>query len=190
MPEPSKKKMYSHIIEGISENIKIMGYPFYTDDIESDNPHNRRERKFTPIMNGTEEVTKGEYVHRSFSFSSLISFPPGKPEIYDSIFKKMESKPVEVISRYMGGKFNAIVTIRKSYPYPNRMKVDVKVTEVPDKKSLIPGESVITVPATKKVSSKTKVTAKSKTNSKSDVKTAKKSSKRNKVGKKFKGRGK
>ena len=67
----------------------------------------------------------------------------------------MESKPVEVISRYMGGKFKAIITIRKSFPYPNRMKVDVKVTEIPGKKSLIPGESVITVPSTKKIKHKT-----------------------------------
>lgn len=182
--------MYSHIIGGTSENIKIMGYPFYAEDIESDEPYNRRERKFTPIMNGTEEVSKGEYVHRQYSFSSIISFPQGKPEVYDNIFKKMQSKPVEVISRNMGGKFNAIVTIRKSYPYPNRMKIDVKVSEVPGKKSLIPGESVITVPATKKVNSKTKVMAKNKTNSKSNVKTTKDNSKRNKVVKKSKGSGK
>lgn len=188
MAEPSKKKMYRHIIDGTSETVKIMGYSFYTDDIESDEPHNRRERTFTPLLNGTEEVTRGEYVHRSFSFSSLISFPPDKPEIYDPLFKKMESKPVEVISRYMGGKFNAIVTLRKSFPYPNRIKVDVKITEVPGKKSLIPGESVITVPPTKKIKSKTNVNDKTKTeDSDKQNKTDKNNPKRNTIGKKSKG---
>ena len=186
MTEQLKKKMYGHIIAGTPETVKIMGYPFYTDDIQSDEPHNRRERKFTPLLNGTEEVTRGEYVRRSFSFSSLISFPPDKPEIYDTMFKKMESKPVEVISRYMGGKFKAIITIRKSFPYPNRMKVDVKITEVPGKKSLIPGESVITVPPTKKIKSKRNVNDKTKTED-SDKKTKTDKNKRNKVGKKSKG---
>lgn len=190
MAEQLKKKMYGHIIAGTLETVKIMGYPFYTDDIQSDEPHNRRERKFTPLLNGTEEVTRGEYVRRSFSFSSLISFPPGKPEVYNNIFKKMESKPVEVISRYMGGKgkFNAIITIRKSFPYPNRMKVDVKITEVPGKKSLIPGESVITVPPTKKIKSKRNVNDKTKTeDSDKQNKTDKNNPKRNTIGKKSKG---
>ena len=190
MPEPVENlfNMYTHIIKGTAENIKIMGYPFYAENIESDEPYNRREREYTPILNGTEEVTKGKYVHRSFSFSSLISFPPGKPEIYDPIFQKMESDSVEVISRNMGGKFKANITIRKSFPYPNRMKVNVKVTEVPGKKSLIPGESVITVPSTKKIKSKTKVTDKTKTKgSDKKIKTDKNNSKHKKVGKKSKG---
>ena len=185
MAEPLERKMYSQIIEGTPETVNIMGYSFYTDDIEGEEPHNRRERIYTPILNGTEEVTRGEYVHRSFSFSSLISFPPGKPEIYDTMFRKMESKPVEVISHFMG-KFNAIIAIRKSFPYPNRMKVNVKVTEVPGKKSLIPGESAITVPPTKKIKSKTKVSDKTKTKD-SDKKTKTDKNKRNKVGKKSKG---
>ena len=65
------RRMYSHVISGISEDIKIMGYPFYAEDIQAREPYNRRERKWTPIFNGTEEVTEGEYVHREYSFSSI-----------------------------------------------------------------------------------------------------------------------
>lgn len=179
--------MYDHIVNGTSENIKIMGYPFYAENIEAHEPDNRRERKWTPIMNGTEEVTKGEYVHREYSFSSLASYPPGKPEAHDKIFKKMVSKPVEVISRSMGGKFNAIIKMRRSYPYPNRMKLDVTVTEVPSKKSNIPGESSLVVPKTKKINNKTNVTTKN--TSKTGTK-GKSNTKRNIAPKKSKGKGK
>lgn len=148
--------MNNHIIKEASPNVKIMGYNFYAEDIEGDEPYNRREMKFTSILGGTERVSPGEYVHREFSFSSTISYPKGKPDAYDTIFKKMQSKPVEVISSSMGGKFKAMIKIRKSYPSPNRIKVDVTVTEVPDKKSRIPGES-FTVPKVKKIKAKNKV---------------------------------
>lgn len=154
--------MYSHIIEGISENIKIMEMPFYAENIESDEPYNRRERDFTPIIGGTERVTKGKYVHRSFNFTTSVYYPEGRPDVYDNIFKEMMSKPVPVISPYMGN-FNALVTIRRSFPKasPNRMDLDMKLVEVPDVMSRIPGESFM-VPAVKKVKSKTKTSDKNK----------------------------
>ena len=115
----------NHITNDISGNVKIMGYTFYAEDIESDEPYNRREKKFTSILGGTERVTDGEYVHREFSFSSIISHPIDRPDAYDNIFKKMMSKPVEVISSSMGNKpFNAWIKIHKSHPSPNRIKVD------------------------------------------------------------------
>lgn len=178
--------MYDHLVNGTSENIQIMGYPFFAEDIEAHEPDNRRERKWTPIFNGTEEVTKGEYVHREYSFMSLVSFPPGQPEVHDKIFKKMVSKPVEVISPAMGGKFNAIITMRRSFPYPNRMKLDVTVTEVPDKKSLIPGESSLVVPTTKKIK-QNKVNVTTKKDSKNKNQITKLNSKRNYISKKIKG---
>ncbi len=179
--------MYDHLINGTSENIKIMGYPLYAENIQAVEPDNRRERKWTPIFNGTAEVTKGEYVLREYSFSSVISFPPGKPEYHNELFKKMVSKPVEVISPAMGGKFNAIITMRRSFPYPNRIKVDVTVKEVPDKKSLIPGESSMVVPSTKKIKQKNKVNVTIKNDSKEkNQKKTKGTSKRNYVSKKNK----
>lgn len=180
-------EMYNHVVEGTSENIKIMGYPFYAEDIEANEPYNRRERNWTPIFNGTEEVTKGEYVHREFSFSSIVSVPPGQPDVHDEIFRKMESKPVEVISPSMGGKFNAIITMRRSFPYPNRMKLNVNVKEVPDKKSLIPGESSLVVPSTKKIKQKNQINVNTKDSTNKNKNKSKSNSKGKTVPKKTKG---
>ena len=149
------KKMYQDIRGNVSETVTIMGIPFYAENITADTPYNYRERNFTPILGGTENVTKGKYVHREFSFTTTIYFPTGRPHDYDSIFKEMMSKPVKVISPYMGGKstFNAMVTIQKTSPEysPNHMDLDVKIVEVPKEKSNIPGEEPFTVPAVKKV---------------------------------------
>lgn len=145
--------MYSDIVEGVSENIKIMGWPFYAEDIEAEEPYNRRDHNFNSILNGTEVVTPGKYVHREFSFRTTIYFPTGRPDSYDKIFEEMMSKPVEVISPYMGGKFNALVTIRKTNPdsSPNHMDLDVSIVEVPELNSKIPGESKFIVPSVKTV---------------------------------------
>ena len=164
--------MYDDIVSGVSETVKIMGIPFYAENINGDEPVNRRERKFTSILGGTERVSQGKYIHREFSFSTTVFFPTGRPDAYDKTFKEIMSKPVEVISPYMGGKFNASVIINKSFPEnsPNHMDLDINITEIPNKKSLIPGES-FTVPKTRKISTKTKVKTTKKT------KTSKKSSK-------------
>lgn len=159
--------MYDDVRKGVSEDIEIMGMPFYAENIDTDEPYNRREREFTQILGGTERVTKGKYVHREFNFSTSVYFPDGRPDVYDHIFKEMMSKPVPVISPYMGN-FNALVTIRKSFPEasPNHMELDVNIVEVPDVKSNIPGES-FTVPTVKKVKSKTKISDKNKKNNNS-----------------------
>ena len=145
--------MYDDIVEGVCENIKIMDQPFYAENIQADEPYNRRERNFNSILNGTEIVTQGQYVHREFSFTTTIYFPTGRPDAYDKLFEEMMSKPVEVISRYMGGKFNALVTIRKTNPEAstNHMDLDVSIVEVPEVDSKIPGESKFIVPTVKEV---------------------------------------
>ena len=109
------------------------------------------ERKFTPILGGTERVTPGEYVHREFSFTSIISYPPGRPDAYETIFRKMQSKPVKVKSKSMGkDEFNALIKLHISDYAPNRLQVDVTVTEVPGVKSRITGES-FKVPKVEKI---------------------------------------
>lgn len=178
--------MYDDMIEGVSESITIMGLPFHAENIRPKEPYNRREREFKPILGGTEIVTQGKYVHREWTFNTTIFFPTGKPDVYDNQFKEMLSKPVEVISRYMGGKFNALIQLSPEFQEysPNHIELEVTVIEVPDKKSLIPGES-FTVPKIKKVSSNTKVTTTKKTtNSK---KSSKSKSKRKSVARKNKG---
>lgn len=172
--------MYEDIVTGVSETVKIMGVPFYAENINADEPVNRREREFTSILGGTERITQGKYVHREFSFTTTIFFPTGRPDVYDNIFMEMMSKTVEVISPYMGGKFQALIQINKTFPEnsPNHMELDVTVTEVPDKKSRIPGES-FTVPRAKKITSKVKKSSK-----KSTVKSSSKSKSKNKTLKK------
>lgn len=147
--------MYDHIIKEPSENIKIMGFPFFAENIESDEPYNRREHNFDPILGGTEFVTPGKYVHRAYSFSTTVFVPEDRPDSYDAIFEEMLSKPVEVISKYMGGKFKALIKMRKNNPEstPTRMKLDITVTEVPELNSNIPGESKFVVPSVKKITS-------------------------------------
>ena len=184
--------MYDDLVEGVSESVMIMGMPFYAENIRPNEPYNRREREFTPILGGTERVTQGKYIHREWTFNTTIFFPTGRPDAYDKQFKEMLSKPVEVISRYMGGKFNALIQVSPEFPEysPNHMELEVTVTEVPGKKSLIPGES-FTVPKTKKISTKTKVTTTTKKTTSSKKTSSKNSkSKRNSATKKNKTKGK
>ncbi len=183
--------MYDDIVEGVSESITIMGLPFYAENIRPNEPYNRREREFTPILGGTERVTQGKYIHREWTFNTTIFFPTGRPDAYDKQFKEMLSKPVEVISRYMGGKVNALIKVSPEFPEssPNHMDLEVTVTEVPGKKSLIPGES-FTVPKTKKISTKTKVTTTKKTSNSNKTSSKNSKSKRNTVKKKNKIKGK
>lgn len=175
--------MYDDIHTGVSESIKIMGIPFYAENITPSEQYNRREREFTQILGGTERVSQGKYIHREFSFTTTIFFPTGRPDAYDNTFRKMVSKPVEVVSPYMGGTFKALIQITPSFPEnsPNHMDLDVTVTEVPDKKSRIPGES-FSVPKTKKITAKVKATKKTK----SKKKTTKTKSKKKAVAKKNK----
>lgn len=161
---------YDDIHTDVSESVTIMGVPFWAENIQGDEPVNRRERKFTPILGGTERVSSGKYIHREFSFTTTWYFPTGKPDVYKNLFKKMMSKPVEVKSKYMGGTFKALVKITPTFPEhsPNHMDLDVTVTEVPGVKSLIDGES-FKLPKVEKIkvtSKKTKSSSK-KSNSKS-----------------------
>lgn len=178
--------MYKDMRKGVSESVVIMGYKFYAENITPREPYNRREYKFIPILGGTERVTPGKYIHREWSFVTTIYFPTGRPDTWDSIFKKMMSKPVEVISKYMGGTFKAVIQITPSFPEnsPNHMDVEVTVTEVPDKKSRIPGET-FTVPKIKKIKTKTKVKT-TKNSNDSKKKSSKNKSKNKSVKKKNK----
>ena len=180
--------MYDDIHTGVSESITIMGIPFYAENITPSEPYNRREREFTSILGGTERVSQGKYIHREFSFTTTIFFPTGRPDAYDNTFRKMLSKPVEVVSPYMGGTFKALIQITPSFPEnsPNHMDLDVTVTEVPGANSNIYGEKKLKVPKVEKI--KTKVTKNSNKSSNKDNKTNSKKnrSKRNSTAKKNK----
>lgn len=143
--------MYDDIVNGVSENIEIDGYPFYAENIDGEEPVNRREYKFKPILNGTLDARRGKYIQRKFSFMTTL-FHELRPDEHDKIIRELSGKEVEIISPSMGGKFNAIVTFRKTIPEgsPYHTEYEVQVLEVPDKKSLIPGENTLVVPDIKK----------------------------------------
>lgn len=138
--------MYGDLREKIEETVEIDGYPFYAEEISAEESYNRRETNRQSILGGTEYVTRGKYITRQFSFTTYIYFPTGHPEQYDAIFQEMVSKPCEVISKYMGGKFNAEVTVQKTAEEssPNTLKLDIEVVEIPEMDSLIPGDGIDT----------------------------------------------
>ena len=143
--------MYDDVVNGVSENIEINGYPFYAENINMDEPFNRRELNRTPIQGGTEHVSYGKYVPRKFSFTTTLYHSKNKPHAHDKILAKIASKPVKIISKYMGS-FNAEVNFQKNVEEasPNHYSLDVTITEIPNKKSNIKGES-FTVPSPKKI---------------------------------------
>lgn len=156
--------MYSDIAGGVSENIEIMGYPFYAENISSDEAYNRREYNRNSILGGTESVTKGKYIPRSYTFTTTIYHPTDRPDSYENIFRKMMANPQTIVSKYMGGTFKAEIIVQKNVEEcsPNHMVLDFSVTEIPESKSNIPGET-FKVPSPKKVTVKT--TSKSSSNS-------------------------
>ncbi len=137
--------MYDDLRPGVEENIEIMGIPFYAEEITPNESYNRREFNRQSILGGTEFTSRGKYICRDFSFETTIYFPTDHPEFYDSIFQEMVSKPVEVISKYMGGKFMAEVIIQKTAESasPNHLKLSVDVKEIPGEESLIPNDVVV-----------------------------------------------
>ena len=159
--------MYDDIVSGVSENVEIGGYPFYAENIRGEEPFNRREYTFKPILNGTLSARRGKYIQRKFSFKTTVYHSDGRHDSFDKVLASLNSKPVHVISKAMGGTFKAIVTFDRSIDEGSKYHTDydVSVLEVPDKKSKISGEAKLTVPNIKKV----KITNKS---SKSSGKTS------------------
>lgn len=168
--------MYKDIKVKVCENIKINNHPFFAENLSSDEAYNRRELNRNSISGGTEAVTKGRYIPRSYSFSTTIYHPTNRPDSYEKVLKEIVSNPATVISPYMGGKFKAEVIIQKNVEEssPNHMVLDFTITEIPGIKSNIPGEK-FTVPKPKKVKVTTVNTNKKSKSKKSKSKSKKKS---------------
>ena len=158
--------MFDDIVTGVSENIKIGDYPFYAENIRGEEPFNRREYTFKPILNGTLSAKRGKYIQRKFSFKTTLYHGNGRADKHDKILAEICSKPIRIVSQAMGGSFKGIVTFSKDIGEgsPYHTEYDVDIVEVPDKKSNIPGENVLVVPDVKKVSLK-KTESKTTTNS-------------------------
>lgn len=138
--------MYKDIVNGVSETVEIDGYPFYGENIRGSTSYNRRELNRQKLLGGTENVTRGKYMPKEYSFSTEV-YTEGNPTIFDEIFKEMSNKECEVISPYMGGKFNAEVIIEREdeEASPEHMNLEITVKEIPGQQPNIPGES-FTVP--------------------------------------------
>lgn len=135
--------MYDIPTEGC--NIEIMGYPFFAESVSPNESFRRRDYNFNNIVGGTMKVTPGAYVGLEFNVTTHVKIDPDRPDIHNSIFQEMMSKIVEVISPELGGKFNAVVVIKPEHEKLDYLKLTINIKEVPDKESLIPGET-FTVP--------------------------------------------
>lgn len=145
--------MYDDIVDGVSANFIINGHQFYAENINGDEPFNRREINFKPLLNGTLVPKKGKYIQRKFSFSTTLYHPTGRPDTHEKILKEIVSKPVEVISPYIGkDSIMAVVVFSPNVDEasPNHMTYDVDITEIPDV-SLINGEGKLQVPEIKTI---------------------------------------
>ena len=183
-------------------NIEIMGFPFYAEKVSVTEAFRRRELNYNAVVGGTQKVTKGQYVGLEFKVTTHVKIDPDRPDEHNSIFQEMMSKPVDVVSPELGGKFKANVVIVPDHAKLNSLELSITIKEIPGSKSLIPGESWV-VPKTKKIDLKKKdkkdtdkdtdkdtkkdSKSKSKTNSKSKSSTKNKS-KKNEVTKKNKSR--
>ena len=88
-----------------------------------------------------------------FNVTTHVWVDPDRPDEWNSIFQEMMSKPVEVISPELGGRFNAIVVIKPEHEKLDALKLTISIKEVPDSQSLIPGEE-FTIPASRIVEEK------------------------------------
>lgn len=170
-------------------NLEIMGYPFYAENISPNEAFRRREYNFNNIVGGTQDVTPGAYVGLDFNITTHVFIDPDRPNEWYPIFQEMMSKPVDVVSPEMGGRFNAIVVIKPEREKLNTLKLTISIKEVPDTKSLIPGEE-FSIPTTRKITKKKTSSKSNSNNSKSTTSNKKSSGKSKLVTKKSKSKGK
>lgn len=169
--------MYKANIPKENYNVSIDGYSMIMEEVTPNEAFNRRETIRHDIIAGTQDVMRGKYIVRNYTFITHLLINPEYPDIYDDIFRLWESKPCEVISKKFGGKFNAEVIIKRhNNDSPNYLTVEIQVIEIPEN-SLIPGEGFVT-PQDKitpiKITSK-----KNKKDNKKDSKTKKNQQKKN-----------
>lgn len=173
--------MYGDNVAKDNFNISLDGYEMIMEEVSVNEGFNRRETIRHNILGGTQSVMRGNYLPRDYTFTTHFLIDPNFPDVYDSIIREWQSKPVEVISRYMGGKFKAEVIIKKTPTiYPNYLSLEIQVIEIPSKKSLIPNEEYITPKGSKTVKTITKTNDKDKNKNKGKNKgNGKKNTKKN-----------
>lgn len=176
-------EMYGSNVEADNYNVTVDGYQMIMEDLTSNESFNRRETIRHNIIGGTQTVMRGNYVPRDFTFTTHLLIVPEYPDVYDDIIREWQSKPIEIISNLMGGKFNAELIIKKSpSSSPNYLNLEVQVKEIPDVKSLIPNDEFI-IPAETKAKTKVSSSTDKNTKNKNNKKNTKDSKNKNKKGK-------
>lgn len=139
-----------------NSGVEIDGFLFFPESVKADESYARREYKRTKIMSGGEFVTRGQFMPREFSFTTVLDIDPNQPFMYDKIFEIMENKPCEVVSPYMGDNFKAEIQIDKTHPKssPSNLKLDIKVKEIVTPKTTVVGDAVLEYPSTTTLSDK------------------------------------
>ena len=134
--------MYSDKVNKDYYNVSIDGYDLIAEEITPNEAYNRRETGRKNIIGGTQCVIRTNYIPRDYTFITHFIIDPMYPDVYDNILKEWQSKDVEVVSKYMGGKFQAECIIKPTYEEsPNYMKLEIQVIEIPDTQSLIPNDA-------------------------------------------------
>ena len=133
--------MYDARIDNVNYNITIGGVDLIMEEPTVNEAYNRRDTSRHSIIGGTQHVIRTEYKVRDYSFKTHLRIDPLYPDIYNDMFKEWMSKSTEVISAYMGGKFDAEIIV-KPVPKGNYLEVDIQVIEIPTSVSTINHESI------------------------------------------------
>ena len=139
--------MYSSKVDANFFNISIDGLDMIAEEVTSSEAYNRRETVRKNIIGGTQYVIRAGYIPRHSTIVTHFLIDPDYPDVYDDIFREWQSKPVEVISRYLGGKYNAEITVKRDFrDSPNYLRVELDIIEIPTSESNIPND-VLKIPA-------------------------------------------
>ena len=124
-------------------NLSIDGLDVIAEEVTPTESFNRRETIRKNIIGGTQHVIRGNYIARNFTVIAHFMIDPDYPDIYDETFREWQSKPVEVISRELGGKFDAEIIIKRSHnESPNFLRLEMNIVEIPTATSNIPNDSM------------------------------------------------
>lgn len=132
---------YSKNVKETDYNLSIDGIDIIVEEYTPNESFNRRETSRKAIIGGTQQVIRTNYLPRDYSVTTHFIIDPSYPDVYNKMFREWQSKPVEVISRLMGGKFNAECIVKTTQDSPNYLKVEIQLVEIPEK-SLIPNDEL------------------------------------------------
>lgn len=168
----AEKQVNNYTPAKCGSGVEIEGFLFIPEEIQGDETYRKREFQRTKIMSGGQFVSRTAYVPREYSFTCYFDVEPEEPYYYDKVFTEMQNKRCKVISPYISSNpFYAAVKIQKTHPKnsPGTIKVDVKLTEIPDAVLRIEGDANIEYPSTTSLSEAVIKVVEDKENTESDT---------------------